>query len=443
MELGKDRVFTISELNERIRSLIKTEFPQYIWVCGEIFRIQDKGHVYIDIVQKQPQTNQVLAQATAIIFNNIKFRIEKKLKEADAEFKLKEGIEVKFLCEVDYYTKGSRLSLRIFDIDPVYTLGRIAQLRQKIIEDLAAKGLIEKNRLLEIPPLPLKIGLITSFDSAAYHDFLNELHASDIGFEVFLFNSTMQGKKVEGEVVRAINYFNQSKKADIIILTRGGGSTADLSWFDNKNIALAIANSTLPVISALGHQINLTVADLVAHTHLKTPTKAAQFVIDMVTQFFHEVDLAAEGIFSRAEDYFNREKNILENQTIRLGSFVHLFFSRQKENLSKASSNISSSAEAIINFSLKHIEEVGRILKLQVKNIFHSLKVRLAHSQEKIKMLSPKNILKRGYSITIDKNGRTLKDIAYLEEGESIRTLLYQGEIYSKVTKKDAKGGLR
>ena len=285
-----EKIYTILELNSSVRRLIKDEFPEAIWVCGEIqdFRAsKDKRHIYFNFVQKHPEADEIIAQVNAKIFESHKPQILKRLQEISLGFELKNDIEVKLKCEVDLYAKQGSFGLIIVDIDPIYTIGKIAQGRQRIIEELKAKGLLEKNKSLSIPALALKIGLITAYESAAYHDVIDEFKKSRYGFTILAYDAFMQGKFVERDIVAALDFFNKFTKdeLDVIMIARGGGSTADLSWFDNKKIAEAVAFSKFPIISAIGHEINISITDMVAHTSVKTPTKCAQFLVEKIKNF--------------------------------------------------------------------------------------------------------------------------------------------------------------
>ncbi|RKY67611.1 MAG: hypothetical protein DRQ24_12650, partial [Candidatus Latescibacterota bacterium] len=165
------KIYTVLEVNNLIRESLKDTFPETIWVCGEIQDLRRREHINFTLCQKHPTDDSVIARVKVVIFENTVSYIEKRLKLADSRLILKKDIEVKLLCRVDFYPKSGQVSLVVFDIDPIYTLGRIAQSRQRIIERLKTKGLLERNKALQLPDVPLKIGLITSVDSAAYHDF--------------------------------------------------------------------------------------------------------------------------------------------------------------------------------------------------------------------------------------------------------------------------------
>jgi len=436
-----EKVYTVLELNTEVRSVIKDKFPEQIWVCGEIqdLRIQrGKNHMYFSLVQKDPDSDSIVARVDANLWAGNRPLIEKRIGQAQAAFELKDDIEVKFLCEVGLYAPRGKYSVNVKDIDPVYTLGKVAQNRLKIIEDLRKRGLLEKNKLKTLPLVALSIGLITADDSAAYHDFINELSLSGYSFKVLACNCHMQGKLVEPDVLRAMDFFNDlaSNKLDAIVITRGGGSIADLSYFDNKKISQAIANCDFPVISAIGHQINTTIADMVAHTFCKTPTKAAQFLVEKVRAVVERLDYAEEAIIREAQACIGSSKKSLHNLTMRVESAAVHYFKDHRERLLAKKHAVASSLEMALmknkDLLKRFLENAGRALE----KIFRNKRDHLNHARDKIKILNPQNTLKRGYSITV-KEGKALKSIDDVAESDTIKTLLFSGNILSTVNKKE------
>jgi exodeoxyribonuclease VII large subunit len=439
--LKTERIYTILELNNAIRQLIKSEFSDTIWVCGEIqdYRARKtKKHIYFNLVQKHPEADQIIAQVKAIIFEDAKYFIQKRIQASQLNFQLKDDIEVKLLCRVDLYPKWGEYRLIVLDIDPIYTIGKIAQSRQRIIEELRLKGLLEKNKLLKITSIPLKIGLITSYDSAAYHDFISELKLSGYGFKIFLYNCYMQGKYVEKDILSALNFFNQFSKEelDLIVITRGGGSTAELSAFDNRYIAEAVALSKFPVISALGHQINVTITDMVAHTSLKTPTKVAQFLVEMVREFMDNINLVEERIVKISQDYLLKKRKELEGCVLKLDSILPRYFRFHREELIRKRLAITNYLKIFLNEKKNQITEYLNDLKSCSQKILKNSYEYIGYLKDKIKLLDPKNILKRGYSITF-KGKKVIKSSEEVKEEDTITTVLYKGRITSKVKKID------
>jgi len=282
---------TISELNDYIKDVINSGFPQPIWVCGEIQqydRNKSKKHVFFELIEKDEKTNDIIARIGLVIFYNRKTFVEDVLKRSENAFELKDDIEVKFACKVDFYAPHGAVRLIVENIDPTYTLGKMAQERQKLISELKKEGVFEKNKLKILNEVPLKLGLITSDDSAAFNDFISEIKKSGFGFKIILRNTLMQGKNAEKDICNAFKDLEKIKDLDAVVITRGGGSISDLSCFDSRLIAEKIATYSLPVLSGIGHEINYTITDMAAHTYAKTPTAIAQLLIERVnTSFYH------------------------------------------------------------------------------------------------------------------------------------------------------------
>jgi exodeoxyribonuclease VII large subunit len=435
--LKTEKVYSILELNTAVRSLIRMEFPNYIWVCGEIQDLRDRGAMNLNLVQKHPEFDEIVAQVKAVIFENVKPQIVKRIKEVDSAFELKKDIEVKLLCKVDLYAKTGSFSLTVVDIDPIYTLGKMAQSRQRIIEELRLKGYLERNKALAMPQLPLRLGLITALDSAAYHDFIDELKKSSYGFSLSVYDCYMQGKLVETSILAALEFFNQYsyEELDVIVISRGGGSTADLSCFDNKKIAEAIATSKFPVISALGHQINTTIADLVAHTSVKTPTKGAQSLIEKVGVFVQELSRLEEHILEKAQDYLGDARKKLSDITVKIDSLLPRYFKVHANELVTRERDVQNIAKNLLATKHRELISDAEVLNLHTNKIFKDCRYTMQALEEKTRILNPKNVLKRGYSVTL-KEGKALKSIDNINEGDIIKTLLYNGTIGSKVTDK-------
>jgi len=436
---GSEKIYTVLELNEQVREVLRSGFPRQVWVCGEIqnLRIQrGKNHMYFSLVQKDPDSDNIIAQVEANLFAGARQVVEKRIKEARADFELRNDIEVKFLCEVDLYTPRGKYNINIKDIDSVYTLGKVAQNRLKIIEELKKRNLLDKNKALTIPAVPLKIGLITAYDSAAYHDFINELKISGFSFRVLAVNSHMQGKMVEKDVLRALNFFSSATEVDVVVITRGGGSTADLSYFDNRKIAEAIAFLNLPVISALGHQIDTTITDMVANTMCKTPTKAAQLLVEKVKAAVDYLEETKERIFNLIDSLLVSRKRELHTTTVKIESLSSLYFRDQREELLEKKHEIVSILKVALTKNKAMLEQVFEGLETATQRLFKNSKDCLRYSSEKIKLLDPKNTLRRGYSITRRK-GRVIKSIGDVCCGDNIETIVADGAIQSQITGKE------
>jgi exodeoxyribonuclease VII large subunit len=435
--LKTEKVYTVLELNNAVKKLIRMEFPDSVWVCGEIQDLRDRGTINLNLVQKHTEADELIAQVNAVIFENVKPQIAKRIQETNGAFELKKDIEVKLLCKVDLYVKTGKFNLTVIDIDPVYTLGKMAQSRQRIIEELKSKGLLEKNKLLTLPQVPLKVGLITAPDSAAYHDVIDEFKKSNFGFKIFFHACYMQGKFVERDILAALNFFNNlsADELDVVIIARGGGSTADLSWFDNKKIAEAVAFSKFAVISAIGHEINTSITDMVAHTFVKTPTKGAQFLVERVKEFLESLKTIEEAVWEHSEFLFKTEKQKLSLLTGKIDSVLPRYFQWHKEELLSKKLNLISYVKALLTQAQQELKANFDALKTYLNKLFKEAKSQTDYRQAKIRLLDPKVILKRGYSITL-KDEKALKSIDNIGESDIIKTLIYDGRFISQVTEK-------
>ncbi len=406
---------TVSELNNYIRDVLNSGFPQPVWICGEIQgyeRGKDKKHIFFELCEKDSDSHEIKARIGLVIFANRKATIDALLQKAENAFILKDDIEVRFLCKVDFYPGHGQIRLIVESIDPTYTLGKIAQDRQRLIALLKQKGLLGRNKQLELPRLPLSIGLITSYDSAAYHDFIDELKKSGYTFTVWVVNSLMQGKNAEISVVRSIKLFNQLKEIDAIVITRGGGSIAELSCFDSQAIAEAIAFSTLPVLSGIGHEINTTVTDLAAHTYAKTPTAIAHFLIGRIEEFLGHLKEKQEFLFQMVEQKLQTHRLNLKNQAL---------------NLQRLPSSLLKQARQQHG---QHVNDLKKTIYLRLQTSMTKIKM----YEKLIDVADPRNTLKRGFSITRNLKGRVIRSVAGVKKPLSMKTQLADGTIVSDIT---------
>ena len=386
----RDEFLTVSELNNFIRDVLTSGFPQALWVCGEIQGLKEKsGHLYFTIVEKAA-SGGITAKIDVKIWANNRFRINAVLNKAENPFQLKDDIEVKLLCKVDFYPPFGQVSLIAENIDPIYTLGKLAQDRLRLIALLKQRGILDQNKKLAMSRVPLNVGLITSYDSAAYHDFIDEIKRSGYGFRIFAVDAVMQGKNTETSVVQALRSLNAIKEIDLLVITRGGGSIVELSCFDSQLIAEAVAASRLPVLSGIGHEINTTVTDLAAHTFAKTPTAVAQFLVGKVGEFL---------------DHLNEKGGTLT----RLA----------QESVSEERRRIQSWAEGL-----------KKTIHLRLQNS----RVKIGSYQKLVAVADPKNTLKRGFSITRDAKGRAVRSAASLKLKQEIVTELADGVFTAEVT---------
>jgi len=255
------------------------------------------------------------------------------------------------------------------------------------------------------------VGLITSYDSAAYHDFISELKRSGYSFKVFLVDSVMQGKNTESSVIKALKMLEDKGEVDVIVITRGGGSIAELSCFDSEKIALMIAQLGIPVLSGIGHEINTTVTDLAAHTFAKTPTAIAKFLVERLKEFMEGVD---------------RRALFLQTRTLGLIQSHHQRLAGITQALKRASAARFKDSQRALGDAQEHLK---KIIYLRLENS----RTKINHYQKLAQMADPKNTLKRGFSITRSQEGSLIRSVKDAKDIKAITTQLVDGIIHSEV----------
>lgn len=404
---------TLLELNGRVKSTLQFEMPDAYWVQAEISSISPsgQGHCYIELVQKDPTGRNFLAKAKANIWRGTWLKL-KPYFEAQTGESLKVGMKVLLQVTVTFHEVYG-YSLVVQDIDPTYTMGDMARRRKEILEQLAKDGVIGLNQELEIPALPNRIAVISSATAAGWGDFRNQLDGNIYGFHFYvkLFPALMQGDDVERSVISALNAVAERRDDfDIVVIIRGGGAVSELSCFDSYNLAFNIANFPLPVITGIGHERDDTVADVVAHTKVKTPTAAAEFIINKVFDSASELENLTRRMSEAVTDRMNAESIRIERLSQKLPSLFAVLKTRQEQVL-----------ETIWIRSLNG-----------VRNLLTAQSHKLEIMDKSISAADPVVILKRGYSLT-RLNGRVVKGASDLKKGDRLTTVFADGSVESEI----------
>jgi exodeoxyribonuclease VII large subunit len=433
----KERVYSLLELNNRVKDIVENGMPAAVWVTGEIqdLRIQKalRQHIYFNLVQKEENGDQIIAQIPGIIWDGTRLLFMKRLETDDLSKVLRKDIEVKLLCKVNFYPRTGRVSVVATDIDPVYTLGKLAQNKERLLRQLQKEGLIERNKQVAVPVVPLVVGLITACDSAAYHDFTHELQKSGFRFRVEVFNAHMQGAAVEKDVLSGLRLFHRrSDPPDVVVITRGGGSTADLSFFDSEKIARAVAAAGFPVLAAIGHQINLSVLEIVSNQDFKTPTKVAQYLVGKVEDFIYRTQECRNIITDKALSYLDSRRKDLRLSAMKLSQVTGDFFSSHKQELIENRTIVRRVPAEVLDTLRQRLERSSDALRSETRHRLDMARMMLVRITEQVKLLDPQVILKRGFSITF-RNGKPVKSASELAAGDVVETRLHEGSVTSIV----------
>ena len=469
----------LSELNGLVKKAIGEVFISPVWVIGEISELKTNrsGHCYLNLIEKEADSDTIIAQARATIWSYT-FRMLRPYFETTTGQQLVEGLKVLVSVSVEFHELYG-YSLNIRDIDPTYTLGDMARRRREIVARLQSEGVADMNKELDLPLVPQKIAIISSPTAAGYQDFIDQLTHNQAGYHFILklFPAIMQGNQAESSIIAALDQIYQYESFfDAVVIIRGGGSQADLSCFDNYNLAYYITQFPLPVSTGIGHEKDDSIVDLVAHTRLKTPTAVAEFLINGVAQFDMHLDELKNRFISIIDDILVNSKNSIEhftrliapvtrekitkiygrlNQTIwKLDNSVKKFIKYQNYQFDRKEEKLRHEFKYFIQYQSKQLEKTTRTISGTLRNITtanHDLLFRKMQKSEKLTrriiseckhyqelslqkamLTDPNIILARGYSITTY-NKFVLKDSEMVENTALIETRLYKGQLISEV----------
>lgn len=448
---------TLSELNSLISETLKLSFPEKIWVKAEIseLKVNRNGHCYLELVDKNESDNEISARARATIWS-WQFRFIQAYFESNTGQSLGAGIKVLILVSIEFHEVYG-YSLNITDIDPSYTLGDIARRRREIIKKLEQEGVIDMNKEIEMAEIPSRIAVISSPTAAGYEDFVNQLLSNNKGFKFYirLFPSQMQGNDAPASIINSLDLiYDYEDYFDVVAIIRGGGSQLDLNCFDDPDLAMHIAQFPLPVITGIGHEKDESIADLVAHTRLKTPTAVAEFLIgkmEDVANYIEELESIflnkLTGIIKNEEtrlSYFSKTLiNSLKSQfDIKKQEMKHLpallkpsidkLLERNIYRLRNYSQYLASRSSGFLNKKMNSLSNVLTVLQLRKKIIISREESRIKLLNKSLELVDPVNVLKRGYSITFN-NGKAIKSSKDIQKGDTLKTILFDGEVISNV----------
>lgn len=424
---------SLYELNGLVRQTLELTLDSTYWVQAEISELRVNRHCYMELVQKEARGEGLLAKARAQVWAN-RWAFIKSTFEGMTGQSLVAGMQVLVEVEVTFHELYG-YSLNVVDIDPTYTLGDIAKRRQEILRKLEEEGISTMNKELPLPRLLQRIAVISSATAAGYGDFCNQLihNKRGLAFKAQLFQATMQGNDVERSVISALNRIAEQMDAwDVVVIIRGGGATSDLQGFDSLELTENVAQFPLPIITGIGHERDDTVIDMIAHTRVKTPTAAAEFLIHHQEE---ELDLL-EDLASRLTDSVT---DTLQQETTRLkliASKIPLLYSEVK---AREGIRLQRIANVLANSSIQYISQAkGRVellhqqLMLHAPMLLQNEQKRMELMESKLKSAHPDHILKLGFSIARI-NGKAIRNANDVKEGDEIETTLAVGKIRSRV----------
>lgn len=408
--------FTLYSLNNMVRQAVSEGLPSRYWVTGELSEVREasNGHCYIELVQRDEVTQELVAKARGTIWSRIYSLLRPYFLEQTGE-PFAAGLKVLLQVSVAFHELYG-YTLDVCDIEPAYTVGDMVRQRMLVIKRLTDEGVIDLNKELPFPLLPQRVAVISSATAAGYGDFCDQLAANRYGFVFYphLFQSPMQGSGVEQGIISALDRIAANIDMwDVVVIIRGGGATSELSCFDTYDLANNCAQFPLPIITGIGHQRDESVLDMVAHTRAKTPTAAAELLIHAMLEQETYMTGMMQGVVQGVQQRMDAEQQRLQGLLGRLPMATALYLQGEKMRLQASLQAMFSSAQMLIKEQQHRLDVCNAALEAA----------------------SPERILSLGYSIT-RVNGRVVRSIDDVVPGYEVTTEVAGGEFTSTVKDK-------
>lgn len=425
---------TLYELNSLVNEVISLSLDSDFWVEAELSEVREvRGHCYMELVQKDEKMNTPVARASAKCWANKWVYVRAHFERVSGEV-FRPGLKVLLKVRANFH-EAFGFAWIVNDIDPVYTMGDMARRRKEMIDTLKAQGVFDLQKELVLPLFAARVAVVSSEGAAGYEDFVNHLahNAYGLAFEVQLFNAVMQGEGVERSVIAALNAINDREADfDAVVLIRGGGGTSDLSGFDTLSLAENVANFPLPVITGIGHQRDESILDLVAYRSVKTPTAAADLLIENLVRVLDRVEEARQRIANAVQKRMGDEQMALERLAERIPVLFSLVRSRQENAVDRLYHRITELLQQQLSYRQMAVHQLQQRLWRAPQYAVMQAQHRVALLSQRAAALDPQRILERGYSITLH-NGKSVTNARKLAKGDVIETRLKNGKITSRV----------
>ena len=420
--------FGVGELIEAVNGVLSDGFGGGVWVRGEIQGWKERGaHAYFDIIDEVDGKKSTLSVK---FFAPQRGRLRSLLLRSGLQ--LADGLKVRIHGQLDVYAPSGQFGLKMDGIDPNFSLGEMALQRDEVLRRLAESGLLRRNAGADLPVAPLRVGVVTSETSAAWADFLHEIERSGFGFVLRLLDVRVQGPGAVDEIAAAITTLGGQRDLDVIAVIRGGGGKSELAVFDHEPIALAIATSPLPVFTGIGHEVDHSVADAVAHTALKTPTACAAALAERVADFVDSVEATYDEIVRFAATSLQSAASGILGLTKGIAQRVAAAVARSDERLAERSRRLRTGSQLVVQRSAQRLDLAAATVARAPQRLDPEVR-HLDGLASRVRLLDPVHTMARGWSITRSADGSTVRSAADLRPGDQIITTFASGTARSRV----------
>lgn len=434
---------SLYELNHLVRSVLETTMGRQYWVEAEISELREnRGHCYMDLVQRDEQMNTPIARAQARCWRTQWVEVSQKFYSQTRQ-SLHPGLKVRLRVYPQFH-EAYGFAWIVTDIDPTFTLGDILRRRQEIIRTLKAQGVFDLQKELSLSLFCQRIAVISSPQAAGYGDFCQQLENNEGGyaFHIKLFPAIMQGEQTEQSIIAALDaIYEQLEQArlqgqespfDCVVIVRGGGATSDLSAFDNLPLAQNVANFPLPIITGIGHDRDECVLDMVAHLRVKTPTAAAAHLVERLAQTDRKLQNLQQRALHLAQRNVEIQQQRLSHYSDSLPTLATLLLTRRQHQLLALGQRAEGAVASCLRHQSARIDALQERLPKATARLLDDRRHRLELIRLRCSALDPVHLLRRGYSLTL-LNGRPLHSTSQVTLGSEIATRLADGTLLSVV----------
>ncbi len=407
---------TLFELNEYIRRILALNLAEAVWIKCEIAQVDmARGHCFLDLVEKDGQGGDIIARANAVIWERQLRSLKKKLPQQLPSL-LQEGMEVMLCARVDFNERYG-LKLIIQDIDPAFTLGQLELQKRQTLERLQKENLLQKNKQYPLPLVWQNIAVLSSQNAAGLQDFIHQIEQNPYQYKIniHLYDATLQGSAAAASMAHQLQKIALKKnKWDVVVIIRGGGAKLDLAPFNEYRLCKQIAELPVPLITGIGHETDETIADLVAHTALKTPTAVADYILNHNLAFESRIMEIEQQLRWIVQAQLSQHQLRLQEAEEQLSLLIQRQLVRRQERLTALEQQLPSLIKQHIRTHRLVLEQIEKIADL----------------------LNVEKTLERGYTL-LTKEGKLIRSIDELEEGTEIKARLADGSITSIVKTKE------
>jgi exodeoxyribonuclease VII large subunit len=446
--------FPVSAVTKRVKDYLAPAMAAEFWVRGELYNVSNRGgHFYGSLIETDA-SGRTVAKVEIRLWSGQYQSIRRKFQQANMELKMTSGMQYGFLCKLTFHNIYG-LALEIRDADPQFNLGEMERRRLEIINKLKAQHRFEMNKQRPLTFLPQKIGLVTSGSSAAYSDFMKTLNSSPWGFIIYLADARMQGDATEDTVLKAMQALARLD-LDLVVITRGGGSKSDLYSLDNLKIALAISEYPIPVWTGIGHEIDTSVLDYVAHTSFKTPTAVAEHLVARYDTLKVNLDNYQDRLYYHWQKEYTRNLEIISQAASLLKSVPRYYLQQLNSRLNQTASHLqdttlqrlkrwslllnsfmhklrSSPDARLLQYALRLQYQMSSFKLFKYIGLLNEESRKIKDYRQLLKANDPLNNLRKGYTIVYDQQKKIVRSVHALSADSEITTRFADGEVSSKV----------